>query len=115
MDVSSPGSSVSELLQSEALCAKISTVSKLFQLMKVVLHTQGVPGSHWGIPGGLGGAPSGRSSVPTAMDGSDAVSRRGKRVNGTLALDTAFIILHGTRKVQWRYMSGVATPHDAFR
>ena len=70
-------SSVSELLQSEALCAKISSVSKLFQLMKVVLHTQGVPGSHWGIPGGLGGAPSGRSSVPTAMDGSDAVPGAG--------------------------------------
>ena len=48
--------------------------------VKVVPYTQGVPGSHWGIPGGLGGAPSGRSSVPTAMDGSDAVSRRGKRV-----------------------------------
>ena len=75
-------SSVSELLQSAALCAKISRVSKIFLSVKVVPHIQGVPGSHWGIPGGLGGAPSGRSSVPTAMDGADDISRVGIRVKG---------------------------------
>ena len=78
MDVSSPAyRSSCSLKMSEALCAKISRVSKIVLSVKVVLHTQGVPGSHWGIPGGLGGAPSGRSSVPTAMDGSDAVPGAG--------------------------------------
>ena len=74
-------SSVSELLQSAARCAKSSRVSKTFLSVKVVLYTQGFPGSHWGIPGGLGGAPSSCSSVPTAMDGADDISRVGIRVN----------------------------------
>ena len=73
-------SSVSELLQSAALCAKHSGWSKVFLSVKVVVHTQGVLGSHRGLPGGPGGVPSGAPRVPAAMDGSDAVSRRGKRV-----------------------------------
>ncbi len=61
----------------------MSRVSKIFLSVKVVPHIQGVPGSHWGLPGGLGGAPSGRSSVTVAMDGSDAVSQRGIRVENS--------------------------------
>ena len=80
MDVSRLQSSVSELLQSAARCAKSSRVSKTFLGVKVVPYLQGVPGSHWGIPDRLGGAPSGCSSVPTAMDCADDISRRGIRV-----------------------------------
>ena len=86
-------SSVSELLQSSARCAKSSRVSKTFLSVKVVPYTQGVPGSHWGIPGGLGGAPSGCSSVPTAMDGADDISRRGIRVSFKLDI-TFFLVLY---------------------
>ena len=46
--------------------------------MKNTLSSQAVLGSHRALPGGPVGALGGRPTAPTAMDGSDDVSRRGK-------------------------------------